>query len=224
MLKEVSEKTSLKKLINIYTERSRSMKKLAVLISNAGTGTNLQAIIDAVKNKKLKAEIKLVVSSSANAYGLQRGKKNNIHTMVVGKKDDLEKILKTYQVDLVVLAGWKLIVPQSLINTFKNKILNLHPGLIPDTMDGVVHNPDGTDGLWNRGKLTNFAIQNFFNYHATYAGSTVHFLSEEFDFGPILARCFEKIFPNDTVESLYKRLKKKENKIYVETLIKLCNL
>jgi len=199
------------------------MKKLAVLISDAGTGTNLQAIIDAIKNKKLKAKIVLVVSSSENAYGIQRAKKNNIFTMVIGKKDDLEKILITYQVDLIILTGWKLIIPLSLIKAFNNKILNLHPGLIPDTMDGVVHNPDGTDGLWNRGKLINFAIQNFFNYHATYAGSTVHFLSDEFDFGFVLNRCFEKILPNDTVESLYRRLKKKENKIYVESLIKLCN-
>ncbi len=199
------------------------MKKLVILISDAGTGTNLQAIIDAIENKKLGAKIVLVVSSSENAYGLQRAKKNNITTMVVNKKNDLEKIFKDHQVDLIVLAGWKLIIPQSLINTFKNKILNLHPGLIPDTMDGAVHNPDGSSGLWNRRKLTDFAIQNFLNYHATYAGSTVHFLSQEFDFGPVLARCFEKILPNDTVKSLYERLKKKENQIYVESLMKLCN-
>ena len=199
------------------------MKKLAVLISEAGTGTNLQAIIDAVENKKLRAKIVLVASSSENAYGLQRAKKNNIFIMTVNKKDDLEKILTAYQVDLVALAGWKLIVPLSLINTFKNKVLNLHPGLIPNTMNGVVINPDKTTGIWNRGKLTDIAIQNFLDKKATYAGSTVHFLSEKFDFGKILNRCFEKILPNDTVESLYKRLKKKENQIYVETLIKLCN-
>jgi len=200
------------------------MKKLAVLISNAGTGTNLQAIIDAIEAGKLKAKISIVVSSSPDAFGLQRAKKHNIQTIIVNKKDNLENILvKTYQVDLIVLTGWKLIVPQSLINTFKNKILNLHPGVIPDTMDGVVHNPDRTDGLWNRGKLTDVAIQNFLDKKTTYAGSTVHFLSEEFDFGPVLDRCFEKILPNDTIESLYRRLKKKENKIYVEVLISLCN-
>lgn len=199
------------------------MNKLAVLISDAGTGTNLQGIIDAIEDKKLKAKIEVVISSSENAYGLQRAKKNNIPTMVVNKKDDLEKILKEQQVDLVVLAGWKLIIPQTLINAFENKVLNLHPGLIPDTMDGIVHNPDGTGGLWNRGKLTDVAIQNFLDKKATYAGSTVHFLSDEFDFGLVLNRCFEKILPNDTVENLYKRLKKKENQIYVESLIKLCN-
>ena len=187
MLKADLEKTYLKQLFKMF------MKKLAVLISDAGTGTNLQAIINAINNQNLKAKIVLVVSSSENAYGLQRAKKNNILSIVVNKNDNLGKILSNHQVDLIVLAGWKLIIPKSLINTFKNKVLNLHPGLIPDTMDGIVHNPDGSSGLWNRGKLTDFAIQNFLNYHATYAGSTVHFLSEEFDFGPVLARCFEKI-------------------------------
>ena len=108
-----------------------------------------------------------------------------------------------------------------MIDTFSHRILNLHPGLIPDSMDGVVPNPDGTKGLWNRGKLTDDAIQNFLDTKATYAGSTVHFLSNKFDFGPILKRCFEKINKNDTVDTLYSRLKKKENQIYVETLIHL---
>jgi len=199
------------------------MKKLAVLISNAGTGTNLQAIIDAIKDKKINAEISVVISSSPDAFGLKRAKKNNVFTMVVNKKDDLEKIFKIYQIDFVVLAGWKLIVPQSLITSFHNKILNLHPGLIPDTMNGVVDNPDGTHGLWNRGKLTDYAIKNFLDNKSTYAGSTVHFLSEKFDFGKVLNRCFEKISSSDTIESLYTRLKKKENQIYVESLVKLCN-
>ena len=199
------------------------MKRLAILISNAGSGTNLQAIIDAIEDGKLMAKIVLVVSSNVAAYGLTRAKKHNIKTLVVSKKDDLEKILNDHQVDFIALAGWKLIIIQSLIDAFPDRILNLHPGLIPDTMDGVVRNPDGTDGLWNRGKLTNIAIQNFLDQQATYAGSTVHFLSNEFDFGKILNRCFEKIQPNDTVESLYNRLKKNENKIYVESLIRLCN-
>jgi len=199
------------------------MKKLAILISDAGTGTNLQAIIDAVKTKKLKAKIELVVSSSKDAFGLKKAQENKISTMVVDKKNDLKKIFEDYQIDLIVLAGWKLIISQSLISAFKNKILNLHPGLIPDKMEGVAINPDKTNGLWNRGKLTDIAIKNFLDKKATYAGSTVHFLSDEFDFGIILNRCFEKVIPNDTVESLYKRLKKKENKIYVESLKHLCN-
>jgi phosphoribosylglycinamide formyltransferase-1 len=200
------------------------MKRLAVLISDAGTGSNLQAIIDAIKEKKLKAKIELVISSSKDAFGLKRAQENKILTMVVDKKSDLKKIFKDNQIDLIVLASWKLVIPQSLVDAFTNKIINLHPGLIPDEMDGIVLNPDKTNGLWNRGKLTDLAIKNFLDKKATYAGSTVHFLSDEFDFGKVLNRCFEKVLPTDTVESLYKRLKKKENKIYVESLIKLCNL
>lgn len=199
------------------------MKKLAILISNAGRGSNLQAIIDAIKNNKLNAIISIVISSSSDAFGLERAEKNSISTLVVSKSDDIQKILKDYQIDLIALAGWKLIIPQSLITEYKNKILNIHPGLIPDLLNGVVKNPDRTEGLWNRGKLTDAAIQNFLDNKATYAGSTVHFLSNNFDFGPVLNRCFEKILPGDTINSLYTRLKKKENQIYVESLIKLCN-
>lgn len=199
------------------------MKKLAVLISDTGTGTNLQAIIDAIESKKLSAEISIVVSSSANALGLKRAIKHHLKTVIVDKKDNLDKIFKDNLIDFVVLSGWKLIIPQSLIDNYPNRILNLHPGLIPDVFNGTVPNPDGTNGLWNRGKLTDIAIKNFLDEKATYAGSTVHFLSDQFDFGKILNRCFEKIQPNDTVESLYARLKKKENQIYVEALVKLCN-
>lgn len=174
------------------------MKKLAILISATGTGTNLRAIIQAIKNKKLKAKISVVIS-------------------------DTHKKLADYQVDYICLAGWKKIIPESLIKEFPNKILNIHPGLIPDKLDGEVINPDGTIGLWNRGKFTEKAIQSFLDKKASYAGSTVHFLSSEFDFGPVLKRCFEKILPGDTVASLYRRLKIKENKIYVKSLINLCN-
>ena len=89
------------------------MKRLAILISNAGSGTNLQAIIDAIEDGKLMAKIVLVVSSNVDAYGLTRAKKHNIKTLVVSKKDDLEKILNDHQVDFIALAGWKLIIIQS---------------------------------------------------------------------------------------------------------------
>ncbi|MDO8609751.1 MAG: formyltransferase family protein [bacterium] len=197
---------------------------VAILISNAGTGTNLQAIVDAIEQKKLKAKISVVVSSDENAYGLERIKKYNIPGIVVDKKADLVKLLKeTYVSDYIVLAGWKRIIPNNFIDAFTNKILNLHPGIIPDTINGVVKNPDGTKGLWNKGKLTDLAIQNFLDNKSTYAGSTVHLLSKKFDFGPVLMRCFEKINKKDTVETLYKRLKQKENIIYVKSLITLCN-
>ncbi|MBI4097531.1 MAG: hypothetical protein HY426_00660 [Candidatus Levybacteria bacterium] len=199
------------------------MKRLAVLISNAGTGTNLQAIIDAVKSKKLKAEICIVVSSDKDAFGLERARKNNIPWEICPDKKSLLPILQDYNPDYVCLAGWKQIILDEVIDSFPNKILNLHPGLIPDKIDSFVRNPDGTKGLWNKGMLTDIAIANFLDNNATYAGSSIHFLSNEFDFGKVLGRCFEKIKRGDSVETLYKRLKKKENKLYVDVLIKLCN-
>lgn len=200
------------------------MKRLAILISNTGTGTNLQAIIDAIEDKKLKAQVVAVVSDTTQAQGLQRAVKHRLPTVIIGKKDNLEEILKEkYQVDYICLSGWKKIIPDSMIKAFKNRIFNIHPGLIPDSADGVVKNPDGTDGLWNKGKMTSQAIGAFIDKGATYAGSSVHFLSLDFDFGPVLARCFEKIKANDTIDSLYGRLKKKENAIYVSSLMKVCN-
>lgn len=197
------------------------MKRIAVLISNKGTGTNLQAIIDGINSRIIKATIVSVISDSKDAYGLERAKKANIKTIVLKNNDELAKILKDLKVDFVCLTGWKKIIPDSLIDNFR--ILNIHPGLIPDTKRGIVKNPDRTDGLWNKGKFTDIAIQNVLDSGTTYAGSTVHFLSKEFDFGPVLGRVFEKIKKGDTVESLYARLKKQENKLFVDVLSKLCS-
>lgn len=199
------------------------MKKLAVLISNAGTGSNLQAIIDAIKTKKLHAKIVAVISDRDDAKGLAHARSAKITIHLCQTKDDLLPLLKKLQPDFIVLAGWKLIITDDVIASFKNTILNLHPGLIPDMISGIVQNPDGTDALWNKGKFTNGAIKQFLEKKATYAGSSIHFLTEDFDFGPVLGRTFEKIEPNDTIESLYRRLKKKENKLYLEMLQSLCN-
>lgn len=199
------------------------MKKLAVLISNAGTGSNLQAIIDAIKNRKLYAKIVVVISDKDKALGLLHAKRNNIPTEIVPAKEKLFNVLDKYKPDYICLAGWKLVVTDEVLNAYPNRILNMHPGLIPDTVDGIVKNPDGTDALWNRKMFTTIAIANFLDKHATYAGSSIHFLRHTVDFGPILGRTFEKIEPNDTLDALYTRLKKKENQLYIEVLQKLCS-
>lgn len=199
------------------------MKKLAVFISNAGTGTNLQAIIDGVESEKINAEIVAVISDTEEAVGLNRARKHHLPIDICPKKEDLLPLLSRLNLDYVCLAGWKQMVLDEVIDAFSNRILNTHPGLIPDTMDRVVKNPDGTNAIWNKGKMTEKAMQNFLDNHATYAGCTNHFLSCEFDFGPVLGRVFEKIQPGDTVESLYTRLKVKENQLYVDVLTKLCS-
>lgn len=199
------------------------MKKLALLISNAGTGTNLQAIIDGTESGKINAEIVAVISDREDAKGLDRARKHHLNIEICPNKEQLLPILQKYNPDYVCLGGWKQIILDDLIKSFPNRILNVHPGLIPDSMDEAAKNPDGTNALWNKGKFTDKAIQNFLDQKSTYAGSTVHILSDEFDFGPVLKRGFVKIEPNDTVNTLYERLKEKENEMYVEALVKLCN-
>ncbi len=199
------------------------MKKLAVLISNAGTGTNLQSIIDGINNGKINGKIVVVISDKEDAYGLKRAKKNKLKTEICSQKQDLLKLLKKYKPDFICLGGWKQIILDEVREAFPDRILNIHPGLTPDKINGEVINPDGTKGEWNKGKFTTMAVQNFLDSKSTYAGSTVHLLSHEFDFGKVLGRCFVKIKNGDSVESLYERLKKKENEIYVKALTKLCN-
>ncbi len=195
-------------------------KKLAVLISNMGTGTNLQAIIDGVIKKTINANIIVVISDTRKALGLLRAKRHEINIEIVQKKENLLTILKKYNPDFVCLDGWKQFILDEIIDAYPQKIINLHPGLIPNNINSAVRNPDNTLALWNKEKLTNVAIKNFLDKHSTYAGSSIHFLTHDFDFGKVLGRRYEKIKKNDTVETLYKRLKMKENKLYVKVLSK----
>ena len=197
--------------------------RLIILISNVGTGTNLQAIIDGVITNKINAEICAVISDTTEALGLERARKHNLKIEICQKKEDLLPLLRKLNPNYICLAGWKKIILDEVIDVFPNKILNTHPGLIPDSLDRVVKNPDGSDALWNKGKMTEKAIQNFLDNNTTYAGCTNHFLTHVFDFGPVLGRCFEKIEAGDTVQTLYERLKKKENELYVEVLENLSN-
>ncbi len=195
--------------------------RLAVLISNGGTGTNLQGIIDGIERKKFNGCIEVVVSDVTDAYGLVRAKKHKIKSILCPQKEQLLKIVDDHSIDYVCLAGWKQYISKEVMMKYKNKILNLHPGLIPDTLKGVIKNPDNTKGLWNKNKLQNKAIQNYFDNKSTYAGASIHFLTDDVDFGPVLGRSFERIKKGDTVESLYARLKKKENALYIKVLQKI---
>jgi len=198
------------------------VKRIAVLISNKGKSTNLQAIINAVESGIIHAKIIVVVSDTQDAYGVKRAAKHQLKVEICQKKEYLLSILKKYDPAYIALAGWKQIILDEVIDAFPNRILNVHPGLIPDSPDGIVTAPDNTQALWNKGKFADKAIQNFLDQKSTYAGSTIHFLSNEFDFGPVLKRGFVKVHKNDTIDSLYERLKKEEHKIYIESLQKLC--
>lgn len=202
------------------------MKKIAVLISNKGTGSNLQAIIDNQKAGKIKGEIAVVVSDKADAYGLVRAKKNKIATLVrpfrkfkdkqarrVYGKKLAKELREKFQVDLVVLAGWMIVLPLSFLNYFPQSVINLHPGLIPDKKNGRLRLSDGSLARSFEGEMADGAIQAALSAGITISGSSTHFITQEVDWGPVIMRAEEKIKPGDRVESFYTRLKKKEHLI-----------
>lgn len=199
------------------------MKRLVVLISNTGKGSNFKALAEASRTKQFNAKITTVVCDTKNAEGLKYARKYRIPVRIIPKKENLLPTLKKLRPDLITLAGWKQIILDEVIEFYEGRILNLHPGLVPDSMSSTVLAPDGSKTLWNKGLLTDKAIKNFLDKKSIYAGSSIHFLTKEFDFGPVIKRTFEKIKNDDTVESLYKRLKTKEHKIYIEAIKKLTN-
>src|SRR3990170_4989710 len=116
------------------------MKRIAVLISSKGTGTNLQAIASGIERGKILGSIVAVVSDAPGVPGLKIARKYKLPIEICPKKENLPLILKKLNPDYICLAGWKQIISDRVIKTFKNKILNAHPGLVPDTLDGEVQN------------------------------------------------------------------------------------
>ena len=176
------------------------MLKVAVLVS--GGGTNLQAIIDAVNEGKItNAEISLVISNNKNAYALERAKNAGIASMCISPKeyatrDDfhvaLTETLKKAGVDLVVLAGYLVAIPEMLVKEFPNKIINVHPSLIP-SFCGV-----GYYGL----KVHEAALVR----GVKVTGATVHFVDCGMDTGPIILQKAVDIEAGDTPEVLQRRV------------------
>lgn len=154
------------------------MKNIAVLVS--GGGTNLQSIIDAVEAGKINGQIKLVISNKEGAYGLERAKKHNIRAVFEKDEQAIIDIMKENKIDLVVLAGFLKILSPNFTKAFENRIINIHPSLIPSFCG------KGYYGL----KVHEAAIE----YGVKVSGATVHFVDENADTGPIIRQ--------DTVEVL----------------------
>ena len=146
------------------------MVNIAVFVS--GGGTNLQVLIDACKENKINGEIKLVVSSKASAYGLTRAQNNNIRGIFTKDEDVILQELKNENIDLIVLAGYLAIVSEKLISEYENKIINIHPSLIPSFCGPGFYGHHVHEAVYKRGvKLS---------------GATVHFVSTVVDGGPII--------------------------------------
>ena len=175
-------------------------KKIAVLVS--GGGTNLQALIDAqARGEVIGGEIAAVISSSPNAYALERAAKAGIPGYVVSRKDypsnqamtiALTEKLQELGIDLVVLAGFMVILTEEMVKAYPNAILNIHPALIPSFAG------PGCYGLHVHEKALEYGVK--------LSGATVHFVSEECDGGPIVLQKSVDVYPDDTPELLQKRI------------------
>ncbi|MCF2643092.1 phosphoribosylglycinamide formyltransferase [Roseburia hominis] len=176
------------------------MLKVAVCVS--GGGTNLQAIIDAIDNKTItNTEISVVISNNPGAYALERAKKHGIEAVCISPKEYadreafnqafLEK-LDSYQVDLVVLAGFLVVIPEIMVKKYKNRIINIHPSLIPSFCGTGYYGLKVHEGVLKRGvKVT---------------GATVHFVDEGTDTGPIILQKAVLVKQDDTPEILQRRV------------------
>ncbi|MDD8048970.1 MAG: phosphoribosylglycinamide formyltransferase [Thomasclavelia sp.] len=184
------------------------MLKIAVLVS--GGGTDLQSIIDAVNNNEINGEISLVISNRNKAYGLTRAKDNGIETAVVKKNDELIiKMLKERNIDLVVLAGYLAILTDEFIDAYKNKIINIHPSLIPSFCGPGFYGIHVHEEVLKRGVKV--------------SGATVHFVSSEVDGGPIIIQRACDISDLDTPEDIQQRVLKIEHKILPEAVGLFCD-
>lgn len=176
------------------------MLRVGVLVS--GGGTNLQAIIDAVDNGKItNVSLEVVISNKKDAYALTRAKNSGIKAECISPKDyknrdlfhkALIETIDSYKLDLIVLAGFLVVLPEELTSKYKNRIINIHPSLIPSFCG------NGFYGLHVHEKALERGVK--------VTGATVHFVDEGTDTGPIIYQKAVEIMPDDTPETLQKRV------------------
>ena len=175
---------------------------IAVLVS--GSGSNLQAIIDASEKGEISCRVGIVISNKADAYGLERARKHGIPTGVVSHKDfpsreefdmRLVEVIRKSGATLVCLAGFMRVLTPVFVRAFPNRILNIHPALLPSF--------PGTHGP---GQALNHGVR--------FSGCTVHFLDEGVDTGPIVVQAVVPVYDDDTEEALAARILVQEHRIY----------
>lgn len=178
--------------------------KVAVLVS--GRGSNLQALIDAVNSKELNVEICLVLSDKADAYALERAHRHGIPTAVVQRKgysnkEEFQKAIleevKSYEAELVVLAGFMRILGRTFLSSFPNRVINIHPALLP-AFPGIDAQRQALD------------------YGVKFSGCTVHFVDEGMDSGPIIAQRIVPVMDDDDRDALADRILEQEHLLIVE--------
>lgn len=177
------------------------MFKIAVLAS--GSGSNLQSIIDEIENNNLDCEIEVVIGSKEGIYALSRARKHGIDAEVIKDSDEILKRLKG-KVDLIVLAGYLSILKGEILEEFKDKIINIHPSLIPAFCGSKMYGLKVHESAINKG--------------VKYTGCTVHFVNNEVDGGAIIMQDVVPVYFNDTKEILQKRVLIREHKLLPQAI------
>jgi phosphoribosylglycinamide formyltransferase-1 len=184
------------------------MKKVNIGVLVSGSGSNLQSIIDAIETGRLQAEITVVISNNPDAFALERCRKHGILAQVVNHREfpkreefdgQLVSILKSRDVELIVLAGFMRVITPSFLHAFPRKVMNIHPALLP-AFPGV------------------HVQQKALDYGVKFAGCTVHFVDEGVDSGPIIIQAAVPVYDDDTVDILSARILKEEHRIYPQAI------
>ena len=184
------------------------MLRLAILSSTRAT--DMEAVAGAINSKKLNAVISVVICNKADAYALERAKNHNIKAVFIDSKDkereaydkEISKVLEQNKVDLILLIGYMRILSPRFVKRYKNRIMNIHPSLLPayaGGMDRDVHE----EVLKNKEKVT---------------GATLHFVDEGTDTGPIILQKEVKISANETVDSLKEKVQRAEQDIIIRAI------
>lgn len=182
------------------------MVKIGVLIS--GGGTNLQAVIDGCENKSINGEVKVVISNKEEAYGLERARNHNIKAICEKDENKIIEILKENEVELVILAGYLKIVSPKLVNEYRNKIINIHPSLIP--------------AFCGKGYYGEKVHQGVIDYGSKVTGATVHFVDEGADTGPIIMQKTVEVKQDDDAKKLAERVLEVEHEILTKSISMFC--
>lgn len=184
------------------------MVNIAVLVS--GSGTNLQAVIDACKNGAIgSGTVKLVISNNKDAYGLERARNEGIKAVFENNEAKVLELLESEGIDLIVLAGYLKILSPEFIGRYENRIINVHPSLIPSFCG------KGYYGLIVHEKAIEYGVK--------ISGATVHFVNEEADAGPIIRQGAVPVLDSDDAASLQKRVLEIEHKLLVEAIDLYCS-
>ena len=203
------------------------MPNIVVLLS--GSGSNLQALLDAQAHGELAGEVVLVVSDRAQAYGLQRALQAGIaaaHIPLLAPRGPLRQqweqrlagVVACFEPDLIVLAGFMRVLSASFLERFPERVINQHPALLPDDGGDTVTTSSGLVIPALRGA---HVVADALRFRLPVTGCTIHRVTPRVDDGPILARAEVPILPDDTVESLHERIKAVERRLIVATVNRL---